>query len=325
MSTVFLFKLRMNKAETALLALPISIPVVMAQEKRALITGFNGFTGHYLARELEAAGYRVFGTAIPGEGVADNVFIVDLCDRARLAELVELVQPEVVVHLAGLSFVPHADVEAIYRINIVGTRHLLEALATCSKTPRAVLLASSANIYGNVDAGPIDENVKPLPGNDYAVSKLAMEHMAHLWSDRLPIVIVRPFNYTGVGQSEQFLLPKIVAHFRRKESHIELGNLDVARDFSDVRVVAVAYRRLVELAPAGEIFNVCSSVAYRLDEVLAMATAITGHTIAVKTNPAFCRANEIKILVGNNAKLHRTIGNITPISLDDTLRWMIYA
>ena len=131
-----------------------------------------------------------------------------------------------------------------------------------SSGPGAVLLASSANIYGNAPVEVIDESVAPAPANDYAVSKLAMEYMARLWMDRLPIVITRPFNYTGVGQAPQFLLPKIVGHFQRGERVIELGNIDVERDFSDVRTVASAYA-VAPHAPAGEVFNVCSGVAFR--------------------------------------------------------------
>lgn len=292
---------------------------------RALITGLRGFTGPYLAGELEAAGYRVFGTAHESEVGGENVHIVDLCDRDALMKVVAAVQPDVVAHLAAISFVAHGDVEAIYRVNVVGTRNLLEALAECGKTPRAVLLASSANVYGNAAVQLIDESAPPEPANDYAVSKLAMEHMARLWFDRLPVFITRPFNYTGVGQDGNFLVPKIVAHFSTRAREIELGSLDVAREFSDVRMVAAAYRRLIDVAPAGETFNVCSGIAYSLAEVLAMMSDIAGYEIAVKVNPAFVRANEVKRLVGSNARLKRMIGDLSPIPLSETLRWMYSA
>jgi GDP-6-deoxy-D-talose 4-dehydrogenase len=293
--------------------------------KRALITGLHGFTGRYLQRELESAGYRVFGTAAHGEHGGVDVFPVDLCDRAGVAAMVEQVQPDVVAHLAGIAFVAHANADMIYQVNLLGTRHLLEALSANSHRPSSVLLASSANIYGNAAVEVIDENVPPAPANDYAVSKLAMEYMAALWNDKLPLTIVRPFNYTGVGQHENFLLPKIVGHFRRRARVIELGNLEIARDFSDVRMVAQAYRRLLAAAPAGQTFNICSGVAHSLGEVLDLAGQIAGYAIDVQVNPAFVRSNDVLRLTGSNARLLGVIGQLDPVPLADTLRWMIQA
>ncbi len=305
----------------------LPLPDAGASGPRVLITGMHGFTGRYLAQSLTAAGYQVVGlvqsAGHTGLDPALPVLVADLCDRNALAAAMEQVQPQYVVHLAAIAFVAHSDVAAMYRVNIVGTRNLLESLVP--HAPRAVLLASSANIYGNTHVSPITEDVAPAPANDYAVSKLAMEHMAHLWCDRLPITVVRPFNYTGVGQDDHFLLPKIVAHYRRGERMIELGNLDVARDFSDVRDVVACYRRLLELAPAGEVFNICSGQAYSLAEVLAMAAQIAGYEIDARVNPAFARANEVKVLVGSHQKLVQRIGSLPRIPLIDTLRWMMQA
>jgi nucleoside-diphosphate-sugar epimerase len=292
---------------------------------RALVTGLGGFTGRYLASELEAAGYRVFGTAHGNEILSKGMVAVDLCNREELARVVAEIRPDVVAHLAAISFVAHGDVEAIYRTNVVGTRNLLEALAGLEKRPSAVLLASSANIYGNVAVEIIDESVPPSPANDYAVSKLAMEYMARLWMDRLPIVITRPFNYTGVGQGPQFLLPKIVGHFQRGERVIELGNIDVERDFSDVRMVARAYAALLAKAPAGEVFNVCSGEAHSLKDALAMMAEIVGYEIEVRVNPAFVRANDVKRLQGGAGKLQGVVGSLERIPLRETLRWMYAA
>ncbi|QOL51252.1 GDP-mannose 4,6-dehydratase [Massilia litorea] len=291
--------------------------------KRALITGLRGFTGYYVARELAAAGYRVFGTVMPGNDLGTDVLAVDLCDRAAVGAMVEQVQPDVVVHLAGIAFVAHSDVEQIYRVNLVGTRNLLEALAALRHKPSSVLLASSANIYGNASVPVITEDVAAAPANDYAVSKLAMEYMARLWMDKLPIVIVRPFNYTGQGQGDNFLLPKIVSHFRRKEARIELGNLAIARDFSDVRMVARSYRKLLAAAPAGEAFNVCSGRSHSLGEVIDLVSDIAGYRIEVQVNPAFVRVNDVLTLSGSNEKLAAVIGPLEPPPLVDTLRWMV--
>jgi nucleoside-diphosphate-sugar epimerase len=293
--------------------------------KRALVTGLRGFTGHYMARELAEAGYRVFGTVLPGEQAGTDVVEVDLLDRACVAAMVEQVKPDVVVHLAGIAFVAHSDAELIYRVNVVGTRNLLEALAGASHKVSAVLLASSANIYGNAAVALIDENVAPAPANDYAVSKLAMEYMARLWMDKLPIIIARPFNYSGRGQEENFLLPKIVAHFRRGDKKIELGNLAISRDFSDVRLVARSYRRLLAARPAGQTFNICSGRSNSLREVIDAMSGIAGYSIEVQVNPAFVRANDVLTLAGNNAKLASVIGAIEPAPLADTLRWMYQA
>jgi nucleoside-diphosphate-sugar epimerase len=293
--------------------------------KCALITGLSGFTGRYMATELASAGYRVAGTVGPEEANEPDVFPVDLCDRAAVAAIVEQVQPDVVVHLAAIAFVGNVNVDRTYRVNLIGTRNLLEALGRASHRASSVLLASSANIYGNANVDVIDESVEPAPANDYGVSKLAMEYMARLWMDKLPIVVVRPFNYTGQGQSEKFLLPKIVAHFRRRAPRVELGNLAVSRDFSDVRAVTRIYRRLLARAPAGETFNVCSGRSHSLRSVIDMMSDIAGYRAEVVVNPAFVRANDVLTLVGSNAKLCEAIGPVEQPPLAETLRWMYEA
>nr|WP_110257618.1 GDP-mannose 4,6-dehydratase [Undibacterium pigrum] len=295
----------------------------MSTTPRALITGIKGFTGRYLAQELSRAGYQVFGTTHGSEIQSQGHYAVDLCDKQALRTALQEIQPDVVAHLAAISSVMHGDVDEIYRVNIVGTRNLLESLAALDKKPRAVLVASSANIYGNSTSEVLAENEPAIPANDYAVSKLAMEHVARLWMDKLPIIVTRPFNYTGVGQTENFLLPKIINHYRRQASEIELGNLDVARDFSDVRNVAVAYARLLEKAPAGETFNICSGTAYSLRDVLQMASELAGYEIKVRVNPAFVRANDVHKLMGNGGRLQACIGDLPHIALRDTLAWML--
>lgn len=286
------------------------------------MTGCHGFTGRYVAAELEAMGYEVVGLAHASDPPREGVLRANLMDRDAVKRAVIQACADAVVHLAAISFVAHGDADEIYRTNITGTRNLLEALAACGHAPRSVVLASSANIYGNAEVEPITETTAPAPANDYAVSKLAMEHMARLWMDRLPITLVRPFNYTGVGQGEQFLVPKIVAHFRRGERVIELGNTDVARDFCDVRDVARAYAAIVAKAPAGETVNICSGAAHSLGNVLDMMAEIAGYMIEVRVNPAFVRDNEVKRLVGSNARLQMLAGFAPAIPLDETLRWM---
>jgi GDP-6-deoxy-D-talose 4-dehydrogenase len=290
----------------------------------ALVTGSDGFTGSYLIDELKIAGYDVVGLSHrPSNSPVHRV--ADLCDRHAVSAIVDEVRPDVVVHLAAIAFVAHGDAEAIYRTNVIGARNLLEALAANPKQPSAVLLASSANIYGNSNVEVLTEDTVAAPTNDYAVSKLAMEYMAQLWMDRLPIIIARPFNYTGIGQSDKFLLPKIVKHFRQHADIIELGNTHIARDFQDVRFVVNAYRRLLESNAAGEIVNLCSGTANSLLSVIDILQEMAGYRIDVRINPAFVRANDVLKLTGSNQKLGRLIGPLEIIPLRTTLEWMYYA
>ncbi len=288
-----------------------------------LITGINGFTGRYMRAELVAAGYRVVGLGTHAD-LGEDYIRVDLLDSAALSSALRQLQPDIVVHLAAIAFVGHRDANAFYQVNLQGSRNLLEAIVAMGKQPDSVLLASSANVYGNVSEGVLGEDTPPAPANDYAVSKLAMEYVASLYKNKLPIVISRPFNYTGVGQGDSFLIPKIVSHFRAGASTIELGNLDVCRDFGDVRSVVRAYRCLLEAPLAqGQIINVCTGRTHSLREVIDMCEKITNHSITVVVNPAFVRQNEVKTLCGDAGRLRSLIDQWNVIPLEETLRWML--
>lgn len=294
---------------------------------RTLVTGAAGFTGCYLAHALADRGHEVHGFVRQHEPeLADIVRAheADLADLDAVKKVVAEVRPDHVVHLAAIANVAHGDIEEMYRTNVVGTRQLLEALAGSSATPTSILIASSANIYGNAREGVLDETVPAAPANDYGVSKVAAEYVAKLYAPHLPITVLRPFNYTGRGQSTDFLLPKIVAHARARAPVIELGNLDVARDFSDVRTVAAAYAKLLtEPAAIGETFNICSGRAVSLREVVEMVSELSGHPLEVKVNPDFVRANEVRTLRGSADKLEKVIGPLDSIPLRETLGWML--
>lgn len=133
--------------------------------------------------------------------------LAELTNPAQVKAEVAQAQPDAVVHLAAISYVAHEDASALYAVNTVGTTHLLDAVAALRHAPRCVLLASSANVYGNCNHSPIAETQAPAPVNHYAMSKLAMEHMARTYADRLPLIITRPFNYTGPGQARSSSSP----------------------------------------------------------------------------------------------------------------------
>jgi nucleoside-diphosphate-sugar epimerase len=306
-----------------------------------LVTGLSGFTGRHLRPALQARGWRVVGVdhrepdagsaSSPSGAALDESRHCDLLDRQAVAALVQELQPRAVIHLAGIASVTHGDVGEIYRVNIMGTRNLLEALAAASsqaaESPgsglRTVVLASTANIYGNTGGHALDESTPSAPTNDYAVSKLAMEYMALTFRERLPITIVRPFNYTGPGQSDRFVIPKIVGHFRRRAQVLELGNMDVTREFSDVRRVVEAYARLIDLPGTGQVYNLASGSGVTLREVIDILERISGHKIELRFNSAFARANEVRILVGSCARIESVIGALPRYTIEDTLGWML--
>lgn len=295
---------------------------------RTLITGAAGFTGRYLATALASRGHEVHALVhMQPDGPIDGVVQVhqaDLADFESVRKLVQSVKPDHVVHLAAIAFVAHGNVEDLYRSNIIGTRQLLEALSALDDAPRSVIVASSANIYGNSQAGVLDEATAPAPANDYGVSKIAVEYLAQLYSKHLPIVLVRPFNYTGVGQSEKFIVPKIVQHARERKPFIELGNLEVSRDFSDVRTVVDAYARLLtEPSAHGRTFNICSGHAVSLKSIIELVQHLSGHQFEVRVNPAFVRANEVHSLCGSCERVEAAIGPLAHVPLMETLRWML--
>jgi nucleoside-diphosphate-sugar epimerase len=280
---------------------------------KLLLTGAHGFTGQHFTKAAQQAGYEV------------HPLSADMTDAKAVATETAAVAPDFVVHLAAISAVTHADEEALYRVNLFGTLNLLKALVALPQAPKLVLLASSANVYGNADTSPIDESICPAPVNHYAMSKLAMEFMSATFADRLPLVTVRPFNYTGIGHDMRFVIPKLVEHFARRVETIELGNLDVEREFNDVRTVCEAYLRLLQQGQPGQKYNVCSGRPVSLKFVIDALRKISGHDLQVNVNLDFIRANEVHRLCGNPAKLEACIGALQHPPLEDTLRWMLSA
>lgn len=274
-----------------------------------------------MTSELETAGL----TPISLEDAAQNPDApqADLRDLGSLMAALDSVRPNAVIHLAAISFVAHSKTQDFWDVNVEGSQNLLRAIHETNCQPDIVIMASSANVYGNSTAGALSEDEPPRPANPYAESKLAMEQMAAEWMDTLPITLTRPFNYTGIGQAEHFLVPKIVGHFKTEAAKIELGNLDVSRDFSDVRDIAKMYARLLEEKPAGTTVNLCSGYGTSLEEILTLATSISNHELEVTVNPDFVRQNEIKSLIGNPELLHSVIGRTVGFSMEDTVRWML--
>lgn len=295
---------------------------MVSVSKKVLIVGIKSFTGKYLEDELHAHGYDVYGCDII-QGNDSHYYKCDITKKNELIEIINSVKPNYIVHLVAISFVPHAEISEIYNINLFGTLNLLDAVLETNCSIQKILIVSSGNVYGEPAIEYIDENIRPKPVSHYANSKLAMEHMVNTYCDILPLIITRPFNYTGKNQHVKFLIPKIISHFRDKKETIELGNLGIVRDFSDVRFVTNAYRRLLESSATSETVNICSGYGIALTDIISYACNIAGYHIKVEVNPEFLRKNEIKTLIGVNHKLMSLIGKIDPIPIKETLRWMM--
>jgi nucleoside-diphosphate-sugar epimerase len=297
---------------------------LVSRSKRLLITGITGFTGKYLSEHFTAQGYEVFGTVI-GSAKETNHFTCNLRDAESIKSLILEIQPTYVLHLAAISFVGEVNASLIYNVNVIGTCNLLDALSLLPTIPKKVILTSSATVYGDQGCEVLDESMCPKPVNHYGCSKLAMEQMASNYQSRLPIIVTRPFNYTGPGQESHFLIPKIVNHYREGKKKIELGNLYVEREFNDIRDIGKMYSTLLESDIIDERVNLCTNRGITLFDVIDMMNEIAGYEIEVSVNPAFVRPNEIKRLVGSSIKLEKLIGEIEPIPFRETLEMMYNA
>ena len=282
-----------------------------------LITGARGFTGLYLKDAAQQSGLQVFE-------LTSNLNDVEALEKEVLAA-----KPVYVAHLAGISFVASKDHEAFYRVHALGTSNLLQALTKLEKSPKKVLLASSATVYGNSANHLSVEDQILTPIDHYATSKVAMEEMAKTFFNLLPIVIARPFNYTGVGQKGNFLIPKLVDHFAKRKPFIELGNLNIEREFNDVNMICDAYLKLLNLGKTNEIYNVCSGQARSLQFVMDTLKQITGHDIEIRVNPDFVRASEVHRMVGNPKKLKHLLASnglsLQVPALEETFKQMLNA
>lgn len=281
---------------------------------RVLVTGATGFTARYVIPLLRERGHEVRGLSS-----AD----CDIRDARALLQAVSGASPEKVLHLAGTPNLADTEAELLFGVNVAGTANLLAACATLDCAPR-IVLASSCYVYGDTGGAPAAEDAPLAPTGAYGRSKLQMERLAREWMVRLPILIVRPFNYTGVGHDARFLIPKLVRAFRERASDVSFVDAGVTRDFSDVRWLAEIYAGLLDHGQAGATFNVCSGAGTALAALVELLCQLTGHRPAAEPKPSLGRM-AARQLVGSPARLHSLFGRESPYSLRDTLQWMLAA
>lgn len=280
-----------------------------SHSKVVLITGINGFTGKYLTDFLISKDYKVYGITNQKDQCDSMVFYSDILNLEQLKKIVNKIKPNYVFHLAAISFVQHENISEIYNVNVIGTQNLLEACLDNKENLRKIILASSATVYGTQNTDVLNEELCPNPINHYGISKYAMEQIGKTYFQELPIVITRPFNYTAPGHGEQFVIPKIAKAFKNREINLELGNLDVFREYNSIEYVCDVYYKLMESDVTSEIVNIASGRVHSLSQIIEVFKARSNHNITIQINPNFVRKDEVKSLMGSTLKLDKLIEN----------------
>lgn len=296
--------------------------------KRLLVTGMQGFVGATIARIVSA------DPALRGWQLIDAPDGLDLREPHAAAAMVGSTPPDAVIHLAAQSWVPDAfrDPVTTLQVNIFGTLNLLRALQAADFKGRFVY-AGTGDVYGLVpeETLPIVETHLPAPRNPYAVSKLAAEALCRQWSitEAMDIVLARPFNHIGRGQSERFVVSDFarqIAAIRhgRHEPVVAVGDIDVTRDFTDVGDVVHAYFALLDRGISGEIYNVCSGRDRSIRSILERLAELAGVEISIAPDATRFRGAEQRRMCGDPSKIRRATGWQASTPLDDSLRAMLH-
>lgn len=306
--------------------------------RRALITGIAGFAGSHLAEHLIEYGWEVAGwerlevslNNLKGVAAKLRVEECDILQEGKVARLVKKWKPNAVFHLAGVAFIPSAEDAPHIALEVHG-KGSLNVLEACRKhAPEArVILISSAEVYGKVPSEnmPLTEKCPLKPVNIYALSKLHAEELAFFYfrASSLATIVLRPFNHIGPRQNPRF----VTANFARQIAEIEsgkrkpvlrAGNLNAARDFTDVRDMVQAYRMASEACRPGEAYNICSGRAYTIREILDKLLTMTDLAIEVQQEKERLRKVEIPLIVGDCARFRETTGWRPQYSIDATLK-----
>ena len=303
---------------------------------RVLITGAGGFVGGHLIRHLRDADttVEIVGTVQPHKAEPDAHVRFVPCDivadeGACLRALVKECRPDRIYHLAGAASGAAKDREAVFRVNVDGTRYVLEA-ARGVVAPHHILVVGTGYVYGDCDPSRPAREDDPLPDprglGVYAESKRAMEAAVR---DCGGAVVARAFNHTGPGQTATFAVAAFAAQIARieqgRQAALHVGNLDARRDFTDVRDVVRAYALLIERGDPGRAYNVCSGRTWRMQDVLDGLRAQAEVPVPVIVDADRMRPSDIAVSVGDPARLTALTGWRPEIpftqTLQDTLDW----
>jgi len=303
---------------------------------KVLVTGCNGFVGRALAGRLVETGYEVWGAdRVEAHDAIDarGVFIGDLCDAAFVEDILARSTPSYVVHLAGQASVRQSFDDPVRTLsdNTRPALNILNALRVRGSRTR-VLLVGSADEYGVVDESllPLAESVPVNPESPYALAKAIQNQYGRMFANLYGVdaVMTRSFNHTGPGQRDTFVLPSFarqVAAIRRgtRDRVIEVGNLDVKRDFLDVGDVCDAYVALMTKGHTGETYNVCSGQSYRIGDMLRQLCDIAQVDVTIRVDEARLRPVDMPDLRGDPGKMAAHTGWKAGRPVDETLRSLL--
>jgi len=301
---------------------------------KILVTGAGGFVGSHLIRELHGAGHSVVATdwrtGIWEELPVESSHRVDLSDRGALDLLISRNQPDALIHLAGWSHVGRSwdSPSDVMEANIINTLHLYEAANQHLAEGTRFLFISSADVYGSPSPEdlPLNESSPVAPNSPYSVSKYAAEMALRTLRLRsqVELLIARPFNHIGPGQSPGFVLPNLARQIAEieqgKREKLWHGNLESRRDFLDVRDVVRAYRLILEQGPDGGLFVIAGGESYRIQWLVERLFALAGMDPKMEVDPARIRPVDTPELRGDSRRLRDTTGWKPRYSVEETLR-----
>lgn len=302
---------------------------------RIAITGGSGFVGVHLIQLLASRREQPIVTALDSgaeQAGSEYPFLThtrcDISVESQLSGALQAAHPSQIFHLAAISSLGEAAEQErrAFDVNVWGTRNLLRASSELSVPPK-LLNVSTSQVYAGSDAA-LTESSPLQSASMYAATKRMAELVAELFRDKLRIITVRSFNHTGPGQSDSFVLPYLVRSVVEIEAGLappvlRVGNLEVERDFTDVRDVVRAYTMLMEQGVRPGTYNICSGKYYRLSDLLDLILGTTNVKVSVERDPTRYRVNDVKRIWGDHSKLTEATGWSPEIPIEKTLRDMV--
>ena len=318
---------------------------------KALVTGADGFVGQHLIAELLDQGFSVAASALdlpPSRSTLTSEQIAavdwkaaDVRDRDALVRLVAAAMPDRIYHLAGFAsgaLAREFAADAVH-INVGGTVNLCEAVVAVREQeaefdPR-ILVMGSCDAYGDAarDGVPLSEDMSLRPVSAYGLSKASQELAAHTYrrAHGLRILAVRGFNLVGPGQEPPFVVPEFAVQVARialgeMEPLVRVGNLDVERDFTDVRDGVKALRLLMELDTPGAAYNVASGRTIRIGTILGWIVDEADVEVEIEVAPGRVRREELAAVAGDSTRIREDTGWVpvrdVEASVRETYRWI---